>query len=352
MKNLVVKSLSALLLISTLLVALISCSGSPAQTTAGNTATGGVSTNTQGDQNPTPDTKLPIRFAVLSGSTGYGAVKLMSDAANKATALNYQITAESSVKVIQDSLIADQLDLAALPTNKAAMIANATGGKIQIVAVNTLGVMYLVTTDGQTISSFEDLRGKTVGIPEEPSYILKALCTANGLTDGTDLTISTYATPSDLVSAVIKGEVTTAVLPEPLLSTAMSKKDTIQISMNLTEEWEKIYTGGKLMQGCIVVRTQWAKEHPAELAKFLEDYKASVEFVIASPDQAAPMVETLFGTTAAVAEKAIPRCNLTYLDGDEMKAQLQKLYDVLIGIPSANIGDKVPDDSFYYTKKA
>lgn len=348
MKNLIVKSLSALLLISTLLVALISCTGAPETSTSSNTTSGNITA----DQEPTLDTDLEIRIAVLSGSTGYGAVKLMNDAENKKSALNYQISAEASSKVIQDSLIADQLDLAALPTNKAALIANTTGGDIQVVAVNTLGVMYLVTSDGSTISTFEELRGKTVGIPEEPSYILKALCEANGLTDGTDLTISTYATPSDLVAAVVSGQVTTAVLPEPLLSTAMSKKDTIQISMNLTEQWEKIYTGGKLMQGCIVVRTEWAEAHPAELAKFLEEYKSSVEFVLSSPAEAAPMVETYFGTAAAVAEKAIPRCNLTYLDGEEMKAQLQKLYDVLIGIPSANIGDKVPDDSFYYTQKA
>ncbi|MGM9636422.1 MAG: ABC transporter substrate-binding protein [Eubacteriales bacterium] len=347
MKNLFLKSLSALLLISTLLITLISCSGTPETTTAQSTDSS-VST----DQTPALDTDLQIRVAVLSGATGYGAVKLMNDAENKTTALNYQINAEASAKVIQDSLIADQLDLAALPTNKAALIANTTDGDIQVVAVNTLGVMYLVTTDGSTISTFEELRGKTVGIPEEPSYILKALCEANGLIDGTDLTISTYATPGDLVTAVVSGQVTTAVLPEPLLSTAMSKKDTIRISMNLTEQWENIYTGGKLMQGCIVVRTEWAEAHPAELAKFLEEYKASVEFVISSPAEAAPMVETYFGTAAAVAEKAIPRCNLTYLDGEEMKAQLQKLYDVLIGIPSASIGDKVPDDSFYYTKKA
>lgn len=348
MKNLFLKSLSTLLLISTLLISLISCSGTPETTTAGTTTGSNVST----DQTPALDTDLEIRVAVLSGATGYGAVKLMNDAENKTTALNYQINAEASAKVIQDGLIAGQLDLAALPTNKAALIANTTDGDIQVVAVNTLGVMYLVTTDGETISTFEQLRGKTVGIPEEPSYILKALCEANGLVDGTDLTVSTYATPSDLVAAVVSGQVTTAVLPEPLLSTAMSKKDTIQISMNLTEQWENIYTGGKLMQGCIVVRTEWAEAHPAELAKFLEEYRASVEFVISSPAEAAPMVETYFGTAAAVAEKAIPRCNLTYLDGEEMKAQLQKLYNVLVGIPSASIGDKVPDDSFYYTGKA
>lgn len=299
---------------------------------------------------PEPDANLQINVAVLSGSTGYGMVKLMADAEEQKTALNYSINVESSPKVVQDSLVAGQLDLAALPTNKAAMIANATDGEVQVVAVNTLGVMYLITSDGTTLSTFDDLRGKTICIPEEPSYILSALCAKAGLAVGTDVNIETYATPADLLQAVIAGDVAYAVLPEPLLSTAMSKKDNIQVSMDLTEQWERAFDGSKLMQGCVVVRTAWASEHPAELAKFLEEYKASIEYVKANAEEAAPMIETYFGTAAAVAARAIANCNLVYIDGAEMKTDLMKLYDVLKDIPSASIGDQAPDESFYYVK--
>lgn len=336
MKNIIVKAAAILLLISTVLACFAGCS--PDQTDDnGKTAE--------------PDTNLQINVAALSGSTGYGMAKLMTDAADKKTALNYAVSVESSPKIVQDSLIAGQLDIAALPTNKAAMIASATDGKIQVVAVNTLGVMYLVTTDDTPLSTFEDLRGKTIGIPEEPSYILTALCTANGLTVGTDVTVETYATPADLLQLVIKGDVTCAVLPEPLLSTAMSKNKNIRISMNLTEQWESAYNGSKLMQGCVVVRTEWAENHPAELAKFLEEYKNSIEYVKGNAEAAAPMIERYFGTEAAVAAKAIANCNLVYIDGDEMKNGLQSLYNVLKDIPAANIGEKAPGDDFYYTKK-
>lgn len=344
MKKIFVRCTALLIMITAVLTCLAACT-SDSKTTSALKTTGGP-----GKSEPEIDGNLQINVAVLSGSTGYGMSKLMSDAGEKKTALNYAVNVESSPKVVQDSLVAGQLDLAALPTNKAAMIWNATGGKIKVAAVNTLGVMYLVTSDGTAISAFDDLRGKTVGIPEEPSYILTALCEKNGLKVGDDVTVETYATPADLLQSVIKGDVPCAVLPEPLLSTAMSKKDNIKISMNLTEQWESAFPGGRLMQGCVVVRTEWADAHPAELAKFLEEYKASIEYVAAHPGEAGTLIEEYFGTEAAVAAKAIPNCNLCYIDGDEMKSGLSGLYDVLKDIPAAGIGQKVPDDSFYYLK--
>ena len=299
----------------------------------------------------TADTSLPIRISVLSGSTGYGAVKLMDDAEKGTAGMNYTVTMEASAKIIQDSLIAGEVDIAALPTNKASMIYNAANKAIQVIAVNTLGVMYLVTTNGETVESLEALRGKTISIPEEPSYILRALCEKAGLTDGEDITIDTYATPSDLLAAVIKGSVQYAVLPEPLLSTAMSKKDTIRISLNLSEEWEKTFDGATLMQGCLVVRTAWANEHPLELARFLTDYEASIRYVNTETESAAALIETYFGTAAAVAAKAIPNCNLVYIAGAEMQEKLSGFYTLIRNMPGVNMGDALPGADFYYLGK-
>lgn len=344
MKNTWKKILSVLLSIALVSVIFVSCTTPKDKETA-------TDNEQSTDQNPpqaNPD--LQINIAVLSGSTGYGAVKMMNDVDAKNVEMNYHISMESSVKVIQDSLISGDIDIAALPTNKAAMIYNSTKS-IQIIALNTLGVMYLVTTNGETLENIESLRGKTVCIPEEPSYILRALCLQAGLVDGEDVTIETYATPSDLVAAVVTGKVQYAVLPEPLLSTAMSKKDNIQISLNLTDEWAKVFDGAQLIQGCLVVRTEWAKLHPLELAKFLSDYKASIQYVNTEAEAASAMLETYFGTAAAVAQRAIPHCNLVYIDGEQMKTQLGNFYAQIIEMPGVNMGDQLPDDAFYYIEQ-
>lgn len=293
------------------------------------------------------DTNMEVRFSVLSGTTGWGAVKILSDAEKGEAGLNYVTSIESSPKVIQDALVAGEIDLAALPTNKAAMIAKATDGAVEVVAVNTLGVMYMVCSSELEIASFGDLAGVTICIPEEPSYILKALLEANGMEEAI---IETYGTPADLLALVAAGEVDCAVLPEPLLTAACAKNQDMKIVMNLTEEWDKVFDA-PLMQGCIVVRTDWAKEHSAELSAFLDEYKASVEFVTGNIEESSALIETYFGTGAPAAGKAIPRCNLTFLAGSEMKASLQKFYEVLVTIESSNIGGVVPADDFYYVGK-
>ena len=353
MKSTTKKLFSLLLIVALLGAFLVSCTAPEDKTTEKGTERTTVpdsgSSETESDAPLTPDTGLPIRIAVLTGSTGYGAVKLMDDASGGKAGMNYQITKEDNAKIIQDSLLAGEVDIAALPTNKASMIYNATDKAIQVIAVNTLGVLSLVTTNGETITGISDLRGKTVCVPEEPSYILRALCEKAGLVDGTDVTIETYATPSQLLAAVIKGQVAYAVLPEPLLSTAMSKKDTIRISLNLSDEWAKVFDGASLIQVCLVVRTAWAKEHPAELARFLSDYEASIRFVNENVTEASTLIETYFGTAAAVAKNAIPHCNLVYIAGTEMAEKLGEFYRHIQNMPGVNMGYALPGTDFYYT---
>lgn len=342
MKNNTTK-LTVLLLTSAL--ALTALTVGTAEVSATETAEATETVETDSTEAVSADSTGDIRLAVLGGSTGYGAAKLINDNDAGTSSLHYAVTVETSPKVIQEGLIAEEYDIAALSTNKAALLASKTGS-VQVAAVNTLGVMYLITADGTEISSLEDLKGTTVCIPEEPSYILEALLAAEDLTG--EVTVETYATPSDLLTAVVSGEVTTAVLPEPLLTTAMAKKDTVAVQLSLTDEWATVYPDQELMQGCIVVRSSWAEEHPDELEAFLDEYEASIEYVQSNPDDAGTMIETWFGTPAAVAAKAIPRCNMTYIDGQEMKDALVPFYETLSTIESSNIGESVPDDSFYY----
>ena len=51
---------------------------------------------------------------------------------------------------------------------------------------------------------------------------------------------------------------------------------------------------------------------------------------------------------AAVAKVAIPNCNLTYMDGDEMKAAIQGYLQVLYDANPKSVGGSMPDDGFYY----
>ena len=221
---------------------------------------------------------------------------------------------------------------------------------MQVLALNTLGVLYLVTDGSEEITSFEDLRGKTVYAPaQNPTFIFQALCEKNGLAVGEDITIdNTYAQPADLNTAVSSGEVSLAVLPEPMVTVARSANDQLTVALNLTAEWDKVMPAGSLVQGCVVVRTEFAEEHPAEVAKFLEEYEASIELLTSDTAAAAQKIEeTGVFAKAAVAQKAIPNCNVCFVTGAEMQSALGEFLNVMFEVAPDSIGGAVPADDFY-----
>ena len=296
--------------------------------------------------------ELEINISVLSGTTGFGAAKLMSDTANGQSKLNYKFTVESDPSNITAGLINGSIDIAALPTNAAANLYNKTNGAVKIAAVNTLGVLYLMTGEGVEITDIADLEGKTVYSPaQNPAFIFEAICRVNNLIPGENITIDTgYAQPADLRAALVTGAVEIAVLPEPMVTIAKSANASLTTALDLTDEWEKEYGASTLMQGCIVVRTEWAEAHVKELEEFLSDYKASIEFTVAEPQKAAAcIVDTgVFAGKEAVAEKAIPSCNIVYIAGDEMALSLTIFFEKLYAVNPAAVGGKLPDANIYY----
>ncbi len=289
---------------------------------------------------------------VLNGTTGFGIAKLIDDSKNEATAYNYRISVETDASTITAALISGSCDIAALPTNAAANLAQKTNGGVKVIAVNTLGVLYVMSnTDNVSINSFEDLKGKTVYCPaQNPTFLFKAVCEANGLKVGTDIIIdNTYAQPADLRTALVSGAVDIAVLPEPMVTIAKNANKSLNASLDLTEEWEKHFPADSLMQGCVVVRTEYLEKNEKVVKKFLEEYKSSIEFVNQNPADAGQMIaDAGIFAQAPVASKAIPNSNICYIDGAEMKAGLQKFYEVLLATAPASIGNALPAEDFYY----
>lgn len=306
-------------------------------------------------QKPDPEKKPAVEnvnVMVLNGTTGFGMAKLISDSKNGTATLPYTVSVETDASNITASLVSGACDIAALPTNAAANVALKTNGGIKVIAVNTLGVLYVMNnTEKVAITSFEDLRGKTVYCPaQNPTFLFKAVCEANGLKVGEDIIIdNTYAQPADLRTALASGMVDIAVLPEPMVTIAKSANASLAASLDLTAEWEKHYPANSLMQGCVVVRTEFLNQYPEAVQAFLAEYKASIEFVNANTEEAANMiVEAGIFAQAPVAKKAIPNSNICYIDGAEMKEGLQSFYGVLLKVAPPSIGGQLPAEDFYY----
>jgi NitT/TauT family transport system substrate-binding protein len=215
-----------------------------------------------------------------------------------------------------------------------------------------MGVLHLVTNDA-SLDSFDDLKGQTLYVPTQganPEYVTTAICQANGLTVGEDVTLDfSYNTPADLMGAVGAGLVTYAVLPEPMVTIALTKNADYRVAFDLTAEWNKVYDEDTLMQGCVVVRTEFAQAYPEAVNTFLAEYEASITAAVADPAAAGEQIaaQGIFAQ-APVATKAIPRCNLCCLTGDALKAGLNAFYEILFELNPKSVGGQIPDDGFYF----
>ena len=225
---------------------------------------------------------------------------------------------------------------------------NDTQGKVQVVALNTLGVLYLVTDGSVTVESMADLAGKTVYAPaQNPTFIFQQLCKANGLEDvNID---NTYAQPADLNAAVAAGQVSIAVLPEPMVTVAKAQNSKLTVALDLTEQWDLVNPKGSLVQGCVVVRTEYAAKNPEVVEIFLNEYGISIDNMKKDIEgTAAKIQEYGIFAKAPVAAKAIPNCNTCFITGQEMKTAMSTFLDIMFKEAAASVGGALPADDFYY----
>ena len=307
-----------------------------------------------GEEKPAETTKTPenVRVYMLNGTTGFGMAKMMNDHAEDK---GYTFTVKTDASDVTAAIIAGEADIAALPTNAASNLYNVTNGAVKILAINTLGCLYLLNSTGDKISSLSDLEGKTVYVPaQNPTFILTHLKNESKVNFTIDST--SYAQPAALRDAVASGAVQIAVLPEPMVTIATTKAKANNITLvnelDLTAEWNKFNDENSLVQGCIVVRKEFLEQYPAAVESFLNEYKDSIAFLQTNVAQASQMIaaQKIF-ENATVAEKAIPKCNVTYMDGEEMKSAMQIYLGVLYGINPKSVGGALPADDFYYIKK-
>ena len=290
-----------------------------------------------------------IRVAVLNGTTGFGIAPLYSDIQNGVDHnMNAKIDFYADATLVAPLVIGGSVDIAAVPTNLAATLYNKTQGGIEVLAVNTLGVLYLIE-NGETVKSLADLEGKTVYLPgsgSNPEYVLKTLLELAGLTDKVTLDY-TYATPDELTAALASGKASLGVLPEPKVTAAMTKNAELKVALDFSKEW-KALTGTELVQGCIIARKAFIAEHPVAVQNFLAAYEASVNALNSDPDSgAAAVVAAGIAANEALVKNALPRCNITYLVGDDMKSGLTEFWGALFAQVPASIGGAMPDDGIF-----
>lgn len=292
-----------------------------------------------------------VNVAALKGPTAMGMVKMMDDHAG-----DYAFEICASADEITPRLTKGEIDIAALPANLAAVLYNRTEGALKVLAVNTLGVLYIAER-GDSVQSVADLAGKTIytaGKGSTPEFALNYILSANGLTPGRDVTLEFKSEHSECLAALLNNADAVAMLPQPFITTAMTKAEDMRVALDLTAEWDKLQPegGSAMITGVVVARSAFVDENPEAVNAFLADYAASVDYVLSNNAAAAQLVGKYDIVPAAVAEKALPECNICLITGAEMQEKLSGYLNVLHEAAPESVGGLLPDEAFYYVPQA
>ena len=309
---------------------------------------------TEGQDAQTPDTTeetTTIRLGGLKGPTSMGMVKLLDDAERGASKSQIAFTPAVTADELTPLLLKGELDILAVPANLGSILYNNSDGAVRFAAINTLGVIYILEKGEQTIADWEDLRGQTIyatGKGTTPEFALNYLLAQHGLDPQADVTIEWTSEPPEIVTLMSTTDHIIAMMPQPFVTVAQNTVEDLNIVLDLTEEWNALDNGSQFITAGLIVRTEFAEAYPQQLATFLEDYAASTAYVNENVEEAAALVEKYDIVKADIAQKAIPYCNITYIDGEAMKEALSGYLQVLYDQNPDSVGGQMPGDDFYY----
>lgn len=287
---------------------------------------------------------VSLNIAALKGPTAMGMVELMENSGD-----NYSFTLEGSPDAIVPLIAKGEVDIAAVPANLAAVLYNNTNN-VKVIAVNTLGVLYLVGNGGEKITSREDVIGKTIysaGKGSTPQYVLESILASLSLVDGKDVFIEWKSEHAECVAALLSDPESIAMLPQPFATSALMQNKDISIVLDLNEIWEEL-TGSPLITGCLIARNEVLENHKGAIEAFLREYSESVDWVNSNNAEAAVLIEKYGIIKAAVAEKALPYCNIVCMRGDEMEKALDIYYNSLYTLNPKSVGGSIPGEEIYF----
>lgn len=298
--------------------------------------------------------QITAKIAGLKGPTSIGMIKMFEEKPSLGEGIVSTYEVAESPDILVSKLLSKEVDFAALPTNVAAKLYN-KGAGYDLAAVNIWGVLY-VMVQGDEIGKWQDLKGKTIYSAAKgstPDVVFRYLLEKNGLNPETDVTLDYTLGPAELAQSMAAGRVNIGVLPEPFVTIVTMKNEKAQIALNLQDEWKKaLGIETSYPQTCIVVREEFAQAHPEAVARFLEEVEKSIDWVNANAAEAGVLVEKHgIGMKAKMAEAAIPRCNLRFVDAQKAKKVVHEYLNVLFDYSPKDVGGKLPDENFYYRQK-
>ena len=243
-------------------------------------------------------------------------------------------------------------DIIHCPSNVGAILYNNTDLKEEAVVadIGNLGLLYIMTTD-PSVQSMQDLQGRNVysiGEGGPPEYTMGYLLEQEGLTD---VNMSFKSTPFEVLNLLQDEENSIALLPQPFVEVAKLLVPGINTPIDITQEWDSLdlENGAESVTTITIVRKSFLEEHEEAVVEYLNMCKASVDYCLTNPKEAAAWTDE-FETflNGEVAEAAMPYVNMCAITGNEMKDKLSGFLQIMHDYNPDAVGGAMPGDDFYY----
>ncbi len=298
------------------------------------------------------DEKESVRVGGMKGPTSMGLLFLKESAEHGETKENYEFTMATSADELLPLVVKGELDVALVPANVAGILYQKTNGGISVIDINTLGVLYMVSSD-TTIDAVSDLKGKTIyltGKGTTPDYVLHYILEGNGLSEE-DVTLEYKSEATEVAALLTENPNAVGLLPQPFVTVACAQNKELSIAMDMNEQWSELQgdQGSRMITGVTIVRNEFLERNEEDVKQFLQEHEKSVNLIHENVEKGAELaVNAGIIAKEDVAQEAIPMCNITYMDGEEMKQALQGYLSVLYEQNAESVGGELPGESFYY----
>lgn len=293
-----------------------------------------------------------VKIGSLKGPTSIGLMKLMDDSSNGNSEGKYSFEIATTADEILPKMISKELDIALVPANVASVLYNKTKGGVVAIDINTLGVLYAVSQDS-SISSVNDLKGKKILVTNKgttPDYVLQYLLNQNNISLD-EVTIEYKSEAQEVVALLKEDGESVGILPQPFATACSISSEELNVVLDLTKEWDNAPKSEEsmLVTGVTVVRKEFLDSNKETVDLFLKEHKASASYVSTNIDEVAQLVvASKIIEKEPLAKAAIPKCNVVYIDKDEMKTSLSGYLKVLYDLNPESVGGNLPGEDFYY----
>lgn len=295
---------------------------------------------------------VTMKIGSLKGPTSIGLLFLMDKNEKSEAQGQYEFTMAVQADELLPLMVKGDLDIALIPANVAGVLYQKMEGQLAVIDINTLGVLYMVTGNS-SIASVEDLKGRTIyltGKGTTPDYVLHYLLSGNGLSEE-DCKLEYKSEATEVAALLAENPEAVGLLPQPFVTAACAQNEALSVVLDMNEEWTKLQgeDGSRMVTGVTVVRKAYLEGHEEAVKTFLQEHQESAESINRDPAAGAVLaVQAGIIAKEPIAQKAIPNCNITYIDGNAMKQALSGYLAVLFEQNPEAVGGKLPAEDFYY----